>query len=48
MNLVKVYVNPGVFEFEIEDNASYDEVELMAWKELYSNIIWYWETENKQ
>ena len=45
MRYIKVYVNPGIFEFEIEDSASNDEVEQMAWEELCNKTNWHWAEE---
>lgn len=48
MRRIKVYLNPGIVEFEVEDSTSDDEVEQMAWEELCSNINWYWEEVNEE
>lgn len=48
MRRIKVYLIPGIVEFEVEDSALDDEVEQMAWEELCSHINWYWEEEKEE
>lgn len=48
MRRIKVYLQPDIVEFEVEDSASDDEVEQMAYEESCSHINWYWEEVNEE
>lgn len=48
MRHIKVYLNPDIVEFEVEDSASNEEIEKIAWEELCSNINWCWKEVNEE